>query len=157
VAWEKLCCPKSEGGLRLKRLEEWNRTAMLKHIWSLFAQSGSIWVAWVDSYWLKGRSLWNISIPKVSSWSWKKLFNLRKLLKKFISFKVGEGTSISLWFDLWHPAGRLLVTPRLLQKDVSENFDFHVTLRHHQSYKLAVEYIYIFSFFLYNDTLELTE
>jgi hypothetical protein len=34
--------------------------------------------------------------------------------------------------------------PRLLQKGVSGNFDFHVTLQHHQSYKLAVEYIYIF-------------
>jgi hypothetical protein len=64
----------------------------------------------VDSYWLKGRSLWNISIPKVCSWSWKKLLNLRETAKKFISFKVGEGTSISLWFDLWHPAGRLLDT-----------------------------------------------
>jgi hypothetical protein len=98
------------GGLGLKKLEEWNRAATLKHIWSLFAQSGSIWVAWVDSYWLKGRSLWNISIPKVCSWSWKKLLNLRETAKKFISFKVGEGTSISLWFDLWHPAGRLLDT-----------------------------------------------
>jgi hypothetical protein len=36
------------------------------------------------------------------------------------------------------------VTLHLLQKDVSENFDFHVTLRHHQSYKLVAEYIYIF-------------
>jgi len=34
------------------------------------------------------------------------------------------------------------VTPRLLQKGVSENFDFHVTLRHHQSYKLAAEYFF---------------
>jgi hypothetical protein len=34
------------------------------------------------------------------------------------------------------------VTPRLLQKDVSENFDFHVTLRYHQSYKLAGKYIF---------------
>jgi hypothetical protein len=87
VAWEKLCCPKSEVGLRLKRLEEWNCAAMLKHIWSLFAQSGSIWVAWVDSYWLKGRSLWNISIPKVCSWSWKKLLNLRKLLRSSLALK----------------------------------------------------------------------
>jgi hypothetical protein len=30
------------GGLGLKKLEEWNRAATLKHIWSLFAQSGSI-------------------------------------------------------------------------------------------------------------------
>lgn len=83
---------------------------MLKHIWSLFAQSSSIWVAWVDSNWLKRRSLWNISIPKVCSWSWKKLLNLRETAKKFLNFKVGEGTSISLWFDLRHPAGRLLDT-----------------------------------------------
>ncbi|XP_062173617.1 uncharacterized protein LOC133879085 [Alnus glutinosa] len=87
VAWEKLCCPKSEVGLRLKRLEEWNCAAMLKHIWSLFAQSGSIWVAWVDSYWLKRRSLWNISIPKVCSLSWKKLLNLRKLLRSSLALK----------------------------------------------------------------------
>jgi hypothetical protein len=38
-----------------------------------------------------------------------------------------------------HPTA---VTPRLLQKDVSENFDFHVTLRHHRSYKLAAEYFF---------------
>jgi hypothetical protein len=35
------------------------------------------------------------------------------------------------------------VTPRLLQKGVSENFDFHVTLRHHQSYKLTTENIFL--------------
>jgi hypothetical protein len=35
------------------------------------------------------------------------------------------------------------VMPHLLQKGVSENFDFHVTLRHHQSYKLAAEYIFL--------------
>jgi len=38
--------------------------------------------------------------------------------------------------------GKDAVTPRLLQKGISENFDFHMTLRHHQSYKLAAEYIF---------------
>jgi uncharacterized protein YajQ (UPF0234 family) len=33
------------------------------------------------------------------------------------------------------------------KKNVSENFDFHVTLRHHQSYKLAEKY----TFFSSND------
>jgi len=35
------------------------------------------------------------------------------------------------------------VTSRLLQKDVSENFDFRVTLQHHQSYKLDGEHIFL--------------
>ncbi|XP_062167062.1 uncharacterized protein LOC133873362 [Alnus glutinosa] len=64
VAWDKVCFPKKEGGLGIKNMAIWNQAAMLKHIWSLFAQAGSLWVAWVDKNWLKGRSFWEISIPK---------------------------------------------------------------------------------------------
>jgi hypothetical protein len=41
VSWEKICVPRKEGGLGLKRIGAWNKTAMLRHIWNLFAQSGS--------------------------------------------------------------------------------------------------------------------
>lgn len=55
VSWDKVCYPKEEGGLGHKGLEIWNRAAMLHHIWSLFAQAESLWVAWVKSNWLKAR------------------------------------------------------------------------------------------------------
>jgi hypothetical protein len=32
VSWEQVCLPKQEGGLGLKRVEDWNRAAMMKHI-----------------------------------------------------------------------------------------------------------------------------
>jgi len=69
VAWENVCFYKKEGGLSIKRMAIWNQVAMLKHIWSLFAQAGSIWVAWVGENWLNDRSFWQISIPKSYSWS----------------------------------------------------------------------------------------
>ena len=50
VEWNSICVPKKEGGLRLKKLEEWNKAAILGHIWNLFAQSGSLWVAWNKEY-----------------------------------------------------------------------------------------------------------
>lgn len=31
VAWEEVCRPKEEGWFGLKRVVEWNETAMLKH------------------------------------------------------------------------------------------------------------------------------
>lgn len=34
-----------DGGLGLKRVEDWNKAAMLRHIWKLFAREGSLWVA----------------------------------------------------------------------------------------------------------------
>ena len=30
VAWEKVCLPKNEGGLRLKRVKDWNRASIMK-------------------------------------------------------------------------------------------------------------------------------
>jgi hypothetical protein len=47
VAWSEIYVPKKEGGLRLKRLEVWNKTSMLRHIWSIFARSGFLWIAWI--------------------------------------------------------------------------------------------------------------
>lgn len=44
VSWEQVCFPK-QGGLGLKRVEDWNRAAVMKHIWNLFTQAGSPWVA----------------------------------------------------------------------------------------------------------------
>jgi hypothetical protein len=108
VSWEKICVPKKEGGLGIKRLEVWNKASMMIHIWNLFARVGSLWVAWVEEVWLKGRSFWQIPIPHTCSWSWKKTLKLRGVAKDFLSFKVGDGSKIFLWFDSWHPAGYLL-------------------------------------------------
>jgi hypothetical protein len=64
-------------------------------------------VASVKANWLKGRSFWQVSIPQNASWSWKKLLKLRSIAKPFIKHLVGDGSSIFLWFDNWHPVGCL--------------------------------------------------
>jgi hypothetical protein len=110
VAWSQLCVPKQEGGLGIKRIEVWNKASMLNHIWNLFTKAGSLWVAWINTNRLKGRCLWEISIPNSCSWSWKKLLKLRDIAKRFISFKVGNGSRVFLWFDHWPPAWYLLET-----------------------------------------------
>jgi len=108
VSWVKVCVPRKEGGLGLKRKEDWNKAAMLRHIWNLFSRTGSLWVAWVKEIWLRGRSFWQIPISQSCSWSWKQLLKLRNLAKRFLSFKVGDGRQIFLWLDVWHPDGCLL-------------------------------------------------
>jgi len=107
VAWDKVCVPKKEGGLGIKKLDIWNQASMLHHVWTLFARSGSLWVAWIENNLLKGRSFWQVSIPHNCSWSWRKLLKLRSIAKQFLSFKVGDGRKIFLWYDVWHPEGCL--------------------------------------------------
>ena len=77
VSWKQVCLPKQEGDLGLKRIEEWNKAAVLKHIWHLFTQAGSLWVAWVHDELLKGRSFWTVKVPQSCSWGWRKLLKLR--------------------------------------------------------------------------------
>ncbi|XP_010490042.1 PREDICTED: uncharacterized protein LOC104767758 [Camelina sativa] len=52
VSWSKVCLPKSEGGLCIRRFTEWNTALNLKLIWLLFTASGSLWVAWQKSHYL---------------------------------------------------------------------------------------------------------
>lgn len=35
VAWKLICSPKSEGGLGIKNLEQWNEVLMAKHLWNV--------------------------------------------------------------------------------------------------------------------------
>uniref|UniRef100_A0A2N9HE77 Reverse transcriptase domain-containing protein n=1 Tax=Fagus sylvatica TaxID=28930 RepID=A0A2N9HE77_FAGSY len=100
--------PLITGGLGLKRVEDWNKAVVMKHIWNLFTQAGSLWVAWVYGELLKGKSLCTVKIPQECSWGWMKLLKSRIEARKLISYEVGDGNNKFLWHDKWHPNGVLL-------------------------------------------------
>jgi hypothetical protein len=54
---------------------------------------------------VEGMSFCQIPIPQSCSWNWKQLLKLRSLAKKFLRVKVGDGSKIFLWLDVWHPDG----------------------------------------------------
>lgn len=58
------CVPIKEGGLGLKRIEERNKAAVLKHNWNLFVQAGSLCVTWVHYNILKGKSFLVVRVPQ---------------------------------------------------------------------------------------------
>ncbi|GKG18163.1 hypothetical protein Tco_0372461, partial [Tanacetum coccineum] len=41
------------------------------------------------------------------SWGWRKILQLRPIIREFIWHKIRNGTSTSLWFDTWCQAGLL--------------------------------------------------
>ena len=106
VSWEDLACPKEEGGLGIPRLEDWNIALLGKQLWSLLQPSpSSSWAAWARANLLRGRSLWDIPIPATCSWSWRKILQLRPLLRPHIKHIIGDGRSTWLWLDNWLPFG----------------------------------------------------
>lgn len=49
VSWASICKPKKEGGLGIRRLEEFQKVIELKRVWNFFSGSGSLWVACLHS------------------------------------------------------------------------------------------------------------
>ncbi|XP_022014769.1 uncharacterized protein LOC110914278 [Helianthus annuus] len=116
VSWKMVCTPKYEGGLGIRRNGDMNKALMASHIWSIVSKRASLWVEWVHSYHLKGRSFWVCKTPANCCWSWRKLIQLRPLIRKHIWSVVGNGTSTSAWYDFWCDPGPLsdFLTPRTI-------------------------------------------
>ncbi|GKA77617.1 hypothetical protein Tco_0784078 [Tanacetum coccineum] len=62
MAWDIVCLPKDKGGLGLRRLDLFNKALMVSHIWKLLSRKETLWVQWIHSYKLKGRSFWDIPL-----------------------------------------------------------------------------------------------
>ncbi|GJZ31367.1 hypothetical protein Tco_0576414 [Tanacetum coccineum] len=105
VAWEVVCLPKDEGGLGIRRLEHFNSALMVSHIWKLITLKESLWVKWIHEYKLKGRSFWDIPLRGNMSWGWRKILQLRPIVREFCWHKIGNGACTSLWFDRWCDEG----------------------------------------------------
>nr|GEV90681.1 RNA-directed DNA polymerase, eukaryota, reverse transcriptase zinc-binding domain protein [Tanacetum cinerariifolium] len=60
VTWDSICMPKHEGGLGIHRIEDLNIALMATHIWSILTHRESLWVKWVYTYKLKGRSFFDV-------------------------------------------------------------------------------------------------
>ncbi|GJZ74268.1 RNA-directed DNA polymerase, eukaryota, reverse transcriptase zinc-binding domain protein [Tanacetum coccineum] len=56
---------------------------------------------------LKGRSIWEIDYAGSDSCGWKKMLDLRDKVRHHPMFQVGNGKSISAWFDKWCSLGPL--------------------------------------------------
>ncbi|GJX13352.1 hypothetical protein Tco_0205110 [Tanacetum coccineum] len=110
VAWEVVCLPKKEGGLGIRRLDHFNSALMVAHVWKLLTLKESFWVKWIHEYKLKGRSFWEVPLRGNMSWSWRKILQLRLLIRESIWTMIGDGSSTSLWFDRWCDIGPLCTT-----------------------------------------------
>ncbi|GKD54503.1 hypothetical protein Tco_1287890, partial [Tanacetum coccineum] len=107
VAWKKLSKPKSQGGLGLKNLSSWNKAMISKHLWHVVVDKDSLWVKWINTYKLKGRSIWEVHEDVNDSWGWRNILRMTQLVSKHMFQRIGDGATTLMWFDYWTDVGRL--------------------------------------------------
>ncbi|KAL0302566.1 UNVERIFIED_CONTAM: hypothetical protein Scaly_3028200 [Sesamum calycinum] len=98
----QICKPKQEGGLGIRSLMITNQALMLKQLWRLIQNDGtSIWVEWIQRHRLRQSTIWTFN-GATGSWGWKNCSNCDLFLQRGVIYKVGDGSSFSLWQDVWH-------------------------------------------------------
>lgn len=107
VSWDSVCTPKESGGLGLKRLVGLNEVYGIKLIWKLFAEGGSLWVAWVKNHLMPDKQFWISDSTNQGSWIWRDLMKLRETARPFILCQVTSGRTASFWHDNWTHHGNL--------------------------------------------------
>ncbi|VFQ88357.1 unnamed protein product [Cuscuta campestris] len=80
VAWDDICKPKEEGGLGIRNSFVWNQALLAKNLWNIASNKETLWVQWVHSVYLQGRSIWTWIPKKGDSHLFKKLAEVRDKL-----------------------------------------------------------------------------
>ncbi|GKB83265.1 RNA-directed DNA polymerase, eukaryota, reverse transcriptase zinc-binding domain protein [Tanacetum coccineum] len=87
--------------------EERANALIIKHLWHVAIDKDSLWVKWVNTFKLKGRSIWEINEELYDSWGWRNILRIRKDVRQYIITKIDNKDNTSLWFDNWARIGEL--------------------------------------------------
>ncbi|GKA52480.1 RNA-directed DNA polymerase, eukaryota, reverse transcriptase zinc-binding domain protein [Tanacetum coccineum] len=138
VAWKSICKPKDQGGLGLKNLQIWNQALLAKQVWNIASKNDTLWVKWVHSVKLRGKSIWEMSVDvNDNTISHRDLYDARLNGDMKVSDMVNRGqwNWPSEWYDKF-PAITNLSVPninegndKLVWRDrFGKNLEFSVSI-----------------------------
>jgi hypothetical protein len=112
VAWEKCSKPKKKGGLGIINLRSQNSALLLKHLDKFYNRKEIPWIKliWYAHY--PNGQVPHASTDRGSFW-WKDVLNLCDLYRGIASCKVGDGSTVLFWLDLWNDNVMQTNYPRL--------------------------------------------
>ncbi|XP_058776385.1 uncharacterized protein LOC131650703 [Vicia villosa] len=77
MAWEKVCTPKKNGGLRIINLQIWNKICLSRLLWNICRKADTLWVRWVHMYYIKNADVLQKDIKGSGSWITKQVLKIR--------------------------------------------------------------------------------
>ncbi|XP_019231205.1 PREDICTED: uncharacterized protein LOC109212045 [Nicotiana attenuata] len=82
IAWDKVCLPKTVGGLNLSNLHIWNIAAIAKTFWDLSHKKDKLWIKWIHTVYIKEQCINSMSIPMNASWMVRKILEAREIINQ---------------------------------------------------------------------------
>ncbi|KAH0713632.1 hypothetical protein KY289_009591 [Solanum tuberosum] len=125
VAWDKMCYPKTEGGLGWRSLHDVSKALFAKLWWNFRTATNSLWATYMwNKYCKKHHPIFAQGFS--TSHVWRKMTAIREEVEHEIWWQVKAGTS-SFWFDNWTKQGALYHIEENAREEEVEVKDFSTT------------------------------
>jgi hypothetical protein len=95
-----ICRPKDQGGLGIEVLEMKNKCLLSKWLFKLLTEEGT-WQELLHNKYVKDKMLAQIQVKPTDSPFWKGLMHVKDEFLKRGSFRVGSGSLVRFWEDVW--------------------------------------------------------
>ncbi|XP_057793037.1 uncharacterized protein LOC131009639 [Salvia miltiorrhiza] len=103
ASWDKLCSPKSKGGLGFRKLAAFNQALLAKQAWRIIKKPDSLLARIMQKRYFKDGNFLAARVSPNSSFTWRSICWGKELLLRGLRWKVGDGKSISAFEDSWIP------------------------------------------------------
>lgn len=106
--------PKCFGGLGFKKLHEFNLAIVGKQAWRLGINPSSLVAELLKAKYFPNSNYLDAQVGSNPSFLWRSIWECKILIKQGAYCRVGNGSSIMIWKDVWLPFAPLMkiTTPR---------------------------------------------
>jgi ribonuclease HI len=101
LAWDKLACPKDEGGLGFRDFRSFNMAMVAKQGWNFMNNSTSLVARLFKARYFPKNSFLESNLGNNPSFAWRSIWRARKVLSYGCRWQIGDGSKIKLMHEPW--------------------------------------------------------
>ncbi|XP_021738179.1 uncharacterized protein LOC110704668 [Chenopodium quinoa] len=103
IAWNKIQCSKSEGGLGMRDLHVFNKALLAKQAWRVLTNTSSLMARVLKGKYFPNSDFMNAKILSGISYTWRSILSVRELISKGALKTMGKGNNVDIWKESWVP------------------------------------------------------
>lgn len=80
---DRLCAPqRTMVELNLVNPRDWNIAHLIKLVWNLSGKPDSLWIRWINAYYMKNNDIKTMTVSSSSSWMFKAILKQREVIEQ---------------------------------------------------------------------------
>lgn len=113
IYWNKMCKPKSLGGMGFRNLQAFNLALLAKQSWRILTNPSSLATRILKVKYFPFSDILNANLGSNPSYTWRNIFNSLEVIRSGTHWRAGNGWLIHIWEDKWllTPSTYKVITP----------------------------------------------